>query len=75
MTQRHLVLAVDSDPEPGLRALKWLQGICRPSDVLHICHIAMVMSAHIEVSSGYQQNSYEVQQGSIEQARAGEQLS
>ena len=42
--QRHLVLAVDDDPEPGLRALHWLQGICRPSDMLHICHIAMVSS-------------------------------
>ena len=35
---------------------------------------AQVMSPHIEVSSGYQQNSYEVQQGSIHQARAGETL-
>ena len=44
--QRHLVLAVDGDAEPGLRALAWLQSICRPSDVLHICHIAMVSSNH-----------------------------
>ena len=34
-------------------------------------HRVQVMSPHIEVSSGYQQNSYEVQQGSIQQARAG----
>ena len=50
---RALVLAVDGDLEPGKRALAWVAATCRPTDTLHVAHVATVMSPHVEASSGF----------------------